>query len=93
MKRKNMIIGLLVIVTLLAGWFFFVRDSAPRGISNPPTAEELKRIEEIEESRSQRDPDAKTGVGVRPVGTLPPPTAPKIEIATTSTSTATSTLE
>jgi hypothetical protein len=61
-----------VAVLILGGAIYWLGSSvglfgggAP---SNPPTKDELERMEEIEESSSQIAPDAEEGVGVRPVG-------------------------
>ena len=82
---KYAIIVVLVILVIFAGWFFIIRDTGNDGITNPPTAEEIKRMEEVEKSRSQIDPNAKTGVGVRPVGSIPPEPEPVPEEEATTT--------
>jgi uncharacterized protein YxeA len=70
MKRILTVITILAIVSFGA-WFLFQRNKNKNGLENPPTAEELKRMEEIEKTSSQIAPDAVAGAGVRPKGTLP----------------------
>lgn len=53
-----------------AGWFI---DTSP---SNPPTKEDLERIDAVEEAASTISPDAKAGAGVRPKGSTPPAPIP-----------------
>ncbi len=53
---------------LRAGWF------APAIPMRLPTAEERRRMEEVERSSSQIAPNAVPGAGVRPRGSLPPHT-------------------
>jgi hypothetical protein len=50
-----------------AGWF------ASTGPSNPPTAADRARMQEIDKSSATIAPNAVPGAGVRPVGSLPPP--------------------
>ncbi len=81
----------LLLVLLLGGvlsWYFFVRETKSEIPYNPPTAEELERIDNIEQSSSQVAPNAVPGAGVRPKGSLPRTPEPT---ATTSTETASST--
>ena len=70
--------------TVRAGWF-----EGPDIPNNPPTAEELERMSEIERTANEIAPNAKPGAGVFAPGTLPPPPAP----ATTTDETASSTTE
>jgi hypothetical protein len=90
MKRYLGIAILLLLVAgiawyaMSAGWF-----SGPVIPSNPPTAEELERIEEIKESSSQIAPDAKPGAGVYAPGTLPPPPTPSTTTEAVASSTET----
>lgn len=83
---KYAITILVIIFILFAGWFFFFRDTDKKVPSNLPTAEDIKRMELVEESSLKIDPNAKTGVGVHPVGSLPPAPLPE-ESTTTATTT------
>lgn len=86
MKMTNKkVLGLVVLIVALIGvWYAWdsglFRNDGP---TRPPTADELRRIRDIEKKSSERAPDAKAGVGVVPPGTLPPEPAP-FEEATTS---------
>jgi len=66
-----------------SGWFD--GSAVP---SNLPTAEERKRMQEIEISSSQIAPNAKAGAGVRPVGSLPKEPEPT-EVSTSTEDTST----
>jgi len=78
-----------------AYWFFYMQDSDNSVPSNLPTAEEIERMNAVEDSSSQIAPNAVTGVGVRPKGSLP--IAPPVETTATSSmassTEATSTIE
>jgi len=67
-----------------SGWF----DSSAVP-SNLPTAEERKRMQEIETSSSQIAPNAKAGAGVRPVGSLPKEPEPVLPASTSTENTTT----
>jgi len=88
MKRYVGIVILLLLVAgiawyaVSAGWF-----GGPVIPSDPPTAEELERMEDIERSANEIAPNAKPGAGVYAPGTLPPPP----EVGTTTEAVATST--
>lgn len=70
--KKYLIWILVAVAILFLGYWFVVRPNLmDRGPSKPPTAEELQRMREIEESSSQIAPNAVPGAGVRPVGSLP----------------------
>jgi len=71
---KKTLTILTFVVLLCAGYWFFIKpilfgQNVP---TNPPTAEEVERMKEIERSSSQLAPNAVPGAGVRPVGSLPP---------------------
>ena len=83
MKYIVTTVGILVIGAGI--WYFFFYNTEDTGPDNLPTAEEVERMQEIEESSSQVAPNAVPGAGVRAPGTLPKP-----EPATT---TATATIE
>ena len=83
---------IFIFLLLLGGgayWFFYMKDTEDNTLSNLPTAEEIERMNAVENSSSQIAPNAVTGVGVRPKGSLPkaPPEEP---IATSSNATSTS---
>jgi len=61
-----------------AGWF---TSNTP---TNLPTAEDLERINAVEQSASQKAPDAKSGVGVVPKGSKPVPEQKEEQHATTT---------
>ena len=84
---KYTITILIVILVLFAGWFFFFKDSGNKIPRNLPTAEDIERMEQVEQSSSKVDPNAKTGVGVRPVGSIPPTPEPEEEATSTSSTT------
>jgi len=69
-------------VVVQSGWF----DSSTVP-SNLPTADERKRMQEIETSSSQIAPNAKAGAGVRPVGSLPKEPEPAQESTSTESTT------
>lgn len=87
MKTTNKkVLGFVVLIVAGVG-LWYAWDSGlfrDQGLSRPPTADERRRMEDIEKKSSERAPDAKAGVGVVPPGTLPPEPAP-LEEATTST--------
>ncbi len=84
---KRIFIFILTIALVAFGyWFIFVKNKNSDLPQNPPTKEELQRMEEIEESSSKIAPDAVAGAGVRPVGSLPKP-APTQNAETESTTT------
>jgi hypothetical protein len=85
--KKFGILLLVLLVSASAYWYFFYSKS-PHVPSSPPTADELRRMEEVEKASSQRDPNAIPGAGVRPVGSLPKP-APVVENVGSSTATTT----
>ena len=63
-----------------AGWF---DASAP---SHPPTADERRRMEEIDRKSSEIAPDAVPGAAVRMKGSLPPTPAVVPEATSSATS-------
>jgi hypothetical protein len=86
-KKKILIISLLGILLLTGFWFYVLpMYFKKQNVSNPPTAEELQRMREIEESSSKIAPDAVPGAGVRPVGSLPKTPPPSEESTSTASS-------
>lgn len=88
--KRHMGIGIAVLIlaggawyAVRAGWF-----EGPEIPNDPPTAEELKRMADIETTSSQIAPDAKPGAGVFAPGTLPPS---PVETGTTTDTSASST--
>jgi hypothetical protein len=86
-KKKKIFYGFLFLFVFAGVSYFlftnyFVRPTA----TNPPTADELKRMRKIEESSAKIAPNAVPGASVRPVGSLPKEPPPS-EVSTTSTST------
>jgi len=82
---KKTIIIILAIAVIATGYWLSKRYGwfGNEALTNPPTAQEIKRMKEIEKSSSQIAPDAVPGAGVRPAGTLPKPTPVETEATTT----------
>ena len=94
MKRRRLLTGFIVLCVLAgAGVWYMVRAGLfeDAGPTNLPTAEELERMREIDQSSSQVAPNAKPGAGVFAPGTLPPP--PPVENASSTTATSTDTTD
>ena len=92
-KGMKLYVGIGITVLLIAGavWYtvragWFASPSIP---NDPPTAEELERMSEIERTANEIAPNAKPGAGVFAPGTLPPPPPP----ATSTEENASSTTE
>lgn len=85
--KKILILSILVLLLGMAYWFIVRPYLNTSGPDNLPTAEELKRIEEIERSSSQIAPNAVPGAGVRPVGSLPKTPDPVLESTSTESTT------
>jgi hypothetical protein len=77
MKRY---MGIAIVALLVAGMAWYAMSagwfSGPVIPNNPPTAEEIERMEDIERTANEIAPNAKPGAGVFAPGTLPPPPAP-----------------
>jgi len=89
---KAIVNTVLVLLVLGAGvWWYGARAGwfVNHSPTNPPTAEELERIEEIERSSSQIAPNAKPGAGVLPSGGTPRTQEPAAPQATSATATGT----
>jgi len=87
---KKILIFIFIIVFIGIGYWFFIQKNRKNEPNNLPTADEIKRMREIEESSSQKAPNAVPGAGVRPVGSLPKPpeqTLPPQSTTTESTTT------
>jgi hypothetical protein len=86
---RKTLLSIVLVLLLGAGYWFIIRPNLSKGgPDNLPTAEELRRIEAIEQSSSQIAPDAVPGAGVRPVGSLPKtPPEPVIESTSTASTT------
>lgn len=87
---KKILIAIVLLLLIGAGYWFIVRPNlGAKGPNNLPTADELRRIEAIEQSSSQIAPNAVPGAGVRPVGSLPktPPEPAPVSTSTVSTTT------
>lgn len=75
----------LVLIALGVGGYYIAREQGYFGTTipfNPPTADDLRRLEEIERSSATVDPNAAPGASVRPPGSLPRP----VEATSTATS-------
>ena len=91
MSRKTLLITVVVVAVAGAGAWYAVRaglftDDTP---TRPPTAEELRRMDEIEKSSATIAPNAKAGAGVVPPGTMPRTPEPTPDATSTGTSTET----
>ena len=87
---KKTFIAIVFLLIIGAGYWFLIRPNlGDSGPNNLPTAEEKKRIKDIEESSSQIAPNAVPGAGVRPVGSLPKTPEPTTESTTTASTTQT----
>ncbi len=80
----------LLIIALCAlgvGGYYLARERGFLGSTlpyNPPTAEDLRRLEEIQRSSATIAPDANPGASVRPPGSLPRPIEATTTAATSS---------
>jgi hypothetical protein len=85
--KRLVAVGVVVLALVVAVWYgvrasWFGGDELP---NNPPTADELERIQEIERTSSEISPTAVPGAGVVPPGTpVPEPVTPPTTEATST---------
>ncbi len=86
-KRSRVWVVLVIVACAGAGGYWYADSKGwfeDRGPSNPPTAAERARMEEIERSSASASPQAKAGVGVVPKGSTPPPSPEPVASTTAS---------
>lgn len=92
----RIILALILLLILVGGGYWFARKAGwlqePLPY-NPPTAEEIRRMEAVERSSATQAENPKAGAGVRPAGSTPPPAAVVSTSTATSTASTTDTTE